>query len=65
MKYCEIKAKRRWLLLVLMLLASMGPAWAQTTVLELDSAEAQALRRHPRLRQAEQQVNYATNAKVF
>ncbi|WP_084708426.1 TolC family protein [Hymenobacter norwichensis] len=56
MTYRDLKAKSRWLLLVL-LLASTAPAWAQTTVLELDSAEARALRRHPRLRQAEQEIS--------
>jgi cobalt-zinc-cadmium efflux system outer membrane protein len=40
-----------WLLLLL-----AGPAWAQQVVVRLDSAEQQALRRHPRLRQSAQEI---------
>ena len=43
-------------LLLALLLLGAGPAWAQRVVVPLDSAERQALRRHPRLRQSEQQI---------
>ncbi|GAA4381103.1 TolC family protein [Hymenobacter koreensis] len=39
-----------------LLLLSGGEAAAQTAALPLDSAEAQALRRHPRLRQSAQEI---------
>ncbi|TDN36946.1 TolC family protein [Hymenobacter sp. UV11] len=44
-----------WLLLLL-LGAAGGPAWAQRVVVRLDSAEQQALRLHPRLRQSAQEI---------
>ncbi|WP_331060918.1 TolC family protein [Hymenobacter sp.] len=49
---------RSWpaLLLGLLLFSGSGPARGQSTVIGLDSAEARALRRHPRLRQAEQEI---------
>ncbi|WP_375436154.1 TolC family protein [uncultured Hymenobacter sp.] len=53
MKYLVINALLGWLLA---LLAGAGPAWAQTAVVGLDSAEAQSLRRHPRLRQSEREI---------
>jgi len=43
-------------LLALVLLVVAGPAWAQRVVVRLDSAERQALRRHPRLRQSQQEI---------
>ena len=43
-------------LLVLLLLAGAGPAWAQRVVVGLDSAERRALRLHPRLRQSQQEI---------
>ena len=46
---------RRWLLALTLLLAA-GPVWAQRVVVPLDSAEHQALRRHPRLRQSAQEI---------
>lgn len=42
--------------LLVALLASGGPALAQRAVVPLDSAERQALQRHPRLRQSAQQI---------
>lgn len=44
-----------WLLLMLVLIYSSSVR-AQTTGISLDSAEARAIRRHPRLRQAEQEI---------
>ncbi|WBA42315.1 TolC family protein [Hymenobacter canadensis] len=41
--------------LLLALVAGAGPTWAQTPI-SLDSAEARTLRRHPRLRQSEQEI---------
>jgi outer membrane protein TolC len=55
MKYPEITALCRLLLLLTGLLAA-GPAGAQTTVISLDSAEALTLRRHPRLRQSDREI---------
>ena len=42
--------------LALLLLVGAGPAWAQSVVVRLDSAERQALRLHPRLRQSTQEI---------
>ncbi|TGE25238.1 TolC family protein [Hymenobacter aquaticus] len=44
------------LLLLLLLALFSGPALAQQVVVRPDSAEAQALRRHPRLRQSTQEI---------
>ena len=52
----KIRAVLRALLLALTLLLAPGFAWAQRVVVPLDSAERQALRRHPRLRQSVQQI---------
>ncbi|SMB83614.1 outer membrane efflux protein [Hymenobacter roseosalivarius DSM 11622] len=54
MKYVGSRAITAWLL-VLGLLAALAPARAQT-VISLDSTEAQTLRRHPRLRQSDQEI---------
>ncbi|TGE14530.1 TolC family protein [Hymenobacter elongatus] len=43
-------------LALLLVLASAGPTWAQRLVVPLDSAENQALRRHPRLRQSAAEI---------
>ncbi|AYA39083.1 TolC family protein (plasmid) [Hymenobacter oligotrophus] len=56
MKYLKIKSRARAGLLLLGLLIGWLPARAQTTVIGLDSAEAQALRRHPRLRQSDEEI---------
>lgn len=55
MKYFGIHALSGWFVL-LTLLTGAGSARAQTTPISLDSAEVQSLRRHPRLRQAEQEI---------
>lgn len=55
MKYPRNRGIPGWLL-VLVLLAALAPARAQTTAISLDSAEAQTLRRHPRLRQSAQEL---------
>jgi outer membrane protein TolC len=55
MKYPGNRGIPGWLL-VLVLLAGLAPARAQTTAISLDSAEAQTLRRHPRLRQSAQEL---------
>ena len=47
---------KTWLTATLMLLVLAGPAWAQRVVMRLDSAEQRALRRHPRLRQSQQEI---------
>ena len=44
-----------WLLALGLLLGAI-PGWAQRVAVTLDSAETQALRRHPRLRQSAQQI---------
>jgi outer membrane protein, heavy metal efflux system len=55
MKYFGIRALLGWLV-VLTLLIGADPVRAQTVTVSLDSAEAQSLRRHPRLRQSEQEI---------
>ncbi|MCB2379208.1 TolC family protein [Hymenobacter sp. BT635] len=57
MKSLTMKNGTCWLLTLLGLLLGLGraDAWAQTVV-SLDSAEAQTLRRHPRLRQSAQEI---------
>ena len=49
---------KNWLTvtLALIMLVGAGPAWAQRVVVRLDSAERQALRLHPRLRQSAQEI---------
>ena len=42
--------------LLLLLLLVAGPVRGQQVVVRLDSAERQALRRHPRLRQSAQEI---------
>ena len=41
---------------VVLFLAGIAPSFAQRTVITLDSAERQALRRHPRLRQSAEEI---------
>ncbi|OGX86581.1 hypothetical protein BEN48_12435 [Hymenobacter glacialis] len=57
MTYFELKRGPRWLLVLALLL--QGP-WREAaeaqTVIGLDSAEARSLRRHPRLRQSDREV---------
>jgi outer membrane protein TolC len=51
------RIRRRFLWLLMFLLAlGAGPAGAQQVVVRADSAEALALRRHPRLRQSAQEI---------
>jgi len=52
----RIRAGLYSLLPAFALLLASGPARAQRVVVPLDSAERQALRRHPRLRQSAQQI---------
>ncbi|MBX0293177.1 TolC family protein [Hymenobacter sp. HSC-4F20] len=55
MKYFGIRALLGWVV-VLTLLIGADPVRAQTVTVSLDSAEEQSLRRHPRLRQSEQEI---------
>ncbi|WBO86792.1 TolC family protein [Hymenobacter yonginensis] len=55
MKFLNIKSGGCWLLTLVLLALGSGAARAQTVV-SLDSAEAQTLRRHPRLRQSAQEI---------
>ena len=57
MKFLKIKSGLTWLLVLVGLL--VGPGWEGAraqTVVRLDSAEAQTLRRHPRLRQSDREI---------
>ena len=57
MKFLKIKSGLAWLLMLVGLL--VGPGWKSAraqTVVRLDSAEAQTLRRHPRLRQSDREI---------
>ncbi|MFD2784178.1 TolC family protein [Hymenobacter rubripertinctus] len=57
MTYFELKRGPRWLLVLLVLLLGPGREAAQAqTVIGLDSAEARSLRRHPRLRQSDREI---------
>lgn len=57
MKYLKIKRAAYRLLLLTLVLLGLGPAAVRAqTVVRLDSAEAQTLRRHPRLRQSDREI---------
>ena len=55
MKYLKMKSAAQGLLALVLLLLSPDAARAQTTI-SLDSAEALTLRRHPRLRQSDREI---------
>lgn len=55
MKFLKTKGGFLWLLTLVLLGLCPGAARAQTAI-SLDSAEARTLRRHPRLRQSEQEI---------
>ncbi|MCR5890549.1 TolC family protein [Hymenobacter sp. J193] len=57
MKYLKMKRAANRLLLLTLVLLGLGPAGVRAqTVIGLDSAEAQTLRRHPRLRQSDREI---------
>ncbi|MDU0372252.1 TolC family protein [Hymenobacter monticola] len=56
MKYLKMKRVVNRLMLTLVLLALSPAVVRAQTVIGLDSAEAQALRRHPRLRQSDREI---------
>ncbi|MCC2548803.1 TolC family protein [Hymenobacter sp. BT175] len=57
MKYLKMKRAANRLLLLTLVLLGLGPAAVRAqTVIGLDSAEAQTLRRHPRLRQSDREI---------
>ncbi|AII54309.1 TolC family protein [Hymenobacter sp. APR13] len=55
MKFLNIKSGSCWLLTLVLLALCSSAVRAQTTI-SLDSAEAQTLRRHPRLRQSDREI---------
>ncbi|GAB3243119.1 hypothetical protein GCM10027346_39720 [Hymenobacter seoulensis] len=57
MKYLKMTNGGRWLLVLALVLLGLSPDEVRAqTVVSLDSAEAQTLRRHPRLRQSDREI---------
>ncbi|GAB3309375.1 TolC family protein [Hymenobacter tenuis] len=57
MKYLKMTNGGRWLLVLALVLRGLSPdAVRAQTVVSLDSAETQTLRRHPRLRQSDREI---------
>ncbi|WP_426491488.1 TolC family protein [Hymenobacter sp. 102] len=56
MKYLKLRSGVRFLLVLALLLGLGFEAARAQTIISLDSAEAQTLRRHPRLRQSTQEI---------